>query len=329
MINKGLVIALLIAVFGLIGFVIWQNLQIEQSLKVANQNSQVSAVPKSVTSEQEDMSAPDGGSIVFYPDEYVLIPELKIGFRKVSGLTVSYSMTKDRIVFAVKELQNLINSDPNLAYCGGTQFLPHVSMSLAKGDTIGGHQISLGDGRYLDVYGHQSICYDMQKTSAASAQELANISELFSSFLKGAQSYFVDNERIREWGLEYKVTNQTKYVYHKIEKSNPDATEVSLNLYSSKLSSYQQLGDYDYYKVVIIRSKTDPRLSNDKAIHPNAVRKIGDYYYWNTFESQSPCPHYDINGKIDQQVDSVCSAEIQAENAVFSALEADPGSRVN
>lgn len=329
MINKGLVIALLIAVFGFIGFVVWQNYQTARLPQITNQSSQVSATPQVATSTQEDMSAPDGGSIANYPDEYLLIPELKIGFRKVSGLTVSYSMMKDRIVFFVKELQDLVNSDSNLKYCGGTQYLPHVSLSLAKAETIGGYQIPLGDGRYLDVYGNQDVCYDMQKTSAASAQELANIGEMFSSFLKGGQSYFVDNERIREWGLEYKVTNQTRYIYHKIEKANPGDTEDTLSLYSSKLSSYQQLGDYDYYKVIIVRRKTDPRLSEDKAIQPTAVRKIGDYYYWNTFEAQSPCPHYDMNGKIDQQVDPVCSAELQAENAVFFALEADPSSRAN
>ncbi len=51
MINKGLIITLLIAVFGLIGFVIWQNLQIEQSaLKaISSEPEQKSSIIRSST----------------------------------------------------------------------------------------------------------------------------------------------------------------------------------------------------------------------------------------------------------------------------------------
>ena len=130
---------------------------------------------------------------------------------------------------------------------------------------------------------------------------------------------------IPEWGLKYKVTDENKDIYYRIEthlKSDTNlATYVSLDLYSKKLQDKQQFGVGGFY-VSITRFDHDPRLGADKQIRDSAVKKIGSYYYWNGFESQAPCPHFSADGKVDINYDPVCGAELSIENQVFNSLEA-------
>jgi hypothetical protein len=186
MINKGLVIALLIAVFGLIGFVVWQNYQIEQSSKVANQNSQVSPVPQDATPAQEDISAPNGGFINDSPDEYFLIPELRIGFKKVPELDLTYAIIEDELIFTSNVLKKAAQNDPTIISCVTLQSL---SISSVKEEVFGGGQIALADGRYINYVRPHEPCYYLGIASAKGIQLVEGQFTLFSKFLDSVQSY--------------------------------------------------------------------------------------------------------------------------------------------
>lgn len=191
MINKGLVTALLIAVFGFIGFVIWQNYQIEQSSKVANQNSQVSPVSQATLS-QEDMSAQNGGFIDDSSDEYFLIPELRIRFKKITGITPRYvyNETNQSVSFSTNEFNSFVLDNQKYLHCV-TYFYPSVNVDLTPSkwrDISGFEAQKLADGRYLMIHWSPIGCAAKEETKS-DQDFIENQVRLFEQFFDTVQSY--------------------------------------------------------------------------------------------------------------------------------------------
>lgn len=191
MINKGLVIALLIAVFGLIGFVIWQNYQIEQSSKVANQNSQVTPVSQTKPS-QEDMSAPDSGFIDDSSDEYFIIPELRIRFKKITGITPRYvyNETNQSVSFSTNEFNSFVLDNQKYLHCV-TYFYPSVNVDLTPSkwrDISGFEARKLADGRYLMIHWSPVGCVALEETKS-DQDFIENQARLFEQFFDTVHSY--------------------------------------------------------------------------------------------------------------------------------------------
>jgi hypothetical protein len=190
--KTGIIIGLVVVIIVLIGYIAVQNKKIEHLQVPVSQNAQVAPVAQNVTPVEGDMSAPDGGSIKYFPDEYVLVPELQIGFRKVPGLTPTYvyDPKNQDVSFSTKELNLAAQYDKGLSYCV-TDLFPVVAISTVSRDQSefqGYGQKKLADGRYLNIYGPQAVCYTDEATKEHK-DLVENQAKLFSQFLNTVQSY--------------------------------------------------------------------------------------------------------------------------------------------
>lgn len=187
------VILLGILVVFLSAYILWDQRMDQKRMQMqqAVQNSQQQEKQVTQTPVEGDMSAPDGGSIKFYPNEYVLIPELEIGFRKVPGLTIQYTVEHQNAVkFTSEELRIAAQKSPALAYCATDGFSSVVLSTIPRdqAEFQGYAQKKLADGRYVNIYGPGAVCYTDSATQKE--KDLANNqASLFNQFINSVQSY--------------------------------------------------------------------------------------------------------------------------------------------
>ncbi len=187
--KNGIIVALIVCVLGLAGYAALQNQEIGQLKNSVNLKSQVAVTAP--LSNDDSMNFADGGPISHYPDEYVLIPELRIGFSKIQGLTMNYQIKNGgAVAFSSEELTAAAQKSPALAYCA-TDGFSSVRVSNIPRDQAefqGYAQKKLADGRYLNTYGPGAVCY----TDAATQKDkdFANSQfTLFYQFINSGQSY--------------------------------------------------------------------------------------------------------------------------------------------
>ena len=166
-----------------------QHSMVAAQAAVATQTASSAETPAAI---DDGMDAPDGGPIKYYPDEYVLIPELQIGFHKIDGLTVRYMMSEDgkTVSFYSDEVKAAAQKDQGIASCVKEMFpkIATSTLSLDETEYKGYLQTRLADKRYLNIYNPQAVCY----TKDASPADILLVqlqTALFSQSVRSAQSY--------------------------------------------------------------------------------------------------------------------------------------------
>ena len=134
---------------------------------------------------------------VFFQDKidknqnvYLNVPELKIRFKNVNGLSLNYLIETDKLIFTSSEIKSAALVDSGISYCVANTFpaLTISSFPKSQGEFQGYNQIKLNDGRYLNEYGQQAVCYD-PASKPTDIQLINSQSALFTQFLNSVQSY--------------------------------------------------------------------------------------------------------------------------------------------
>jgi hypothetical protein len=120
------------------------------------------------------------------------VPELKLRFTKVPGITLHYALFNDNksVHFYSEELVKGAMTDPMLAECAVGAFSPLTSSVVPRSQTDyqGYAQYDLGGGKYLNSQGQQAPCYGAAP-SKVSLDLLDSQYNLYSQFIKSVRSY--------------------------------------------------------------------------------------------------------------------------------------------
>ena len=181
--KKNILISVLVVIIIILSVIVWKNQSHTTENVVGNfQNTQ------EVKTADPDMSAPDGGSVTNY--DYFLIPEFKLRFTKIPGLTLNYTVNGKSVNFSSKEIQEVAKNDPGVAYC--VSDFPHIQISttpISQTEYKGYRQKSLGGGQYMNIYAPQSVCYTEKTTQADKDLVMHQLNDLFNQFIDSAQLY--------------------------------------------------------------------------------------------------------------------------------------------
>ena len=120
-----------------------------------------------------------------------MIPEQHIEFKKVTGLTLGYTINKNNeINFYSNEIKTAAESDSGISYCINNTFPLLLITNIPKSTTEyqGYTQQNLGNGRYLNTFGQQAPCYT-DKAQKKNIDLITQQNKLFTMFLESVQSY--------------------------------------------------------------------------------------------------------------------------------------------
>ncbi len=122
-------------------------------------------------------------------DSSFFIPELRVRFKEIGGLTLNYSVKDDgSVAFSSGELATAAENDSGLAGCATTVF-PAVSIELTPTGTLGTDETKLADGRYLLETMPVGTCSASKATAADKALATSQATVLFPKFFATAEAY--------------------------------------------------------------------------------------------------------------------------------------------
>lgn len=132
-----------------------------------------------------------GNTIVTEPEiapDYFYVPEWKIRFTKVDGLDVTYSIKDGYLHFSLTKINSLAQTDKDIKDCADQGAYLITTISKDQTDYQGYYQVKLADGRYLNTYGPQAVCYN-PRAKAENIEILKEQSNLLPKFVNSVQSY--------------------------------------------------------------------------------------------------------------------------------------------